>query len=587
MPTQIEQGTDRQGPNSRRLPGRLGRCGRSGRPFLLGGLAALAVSLQLALAASAAAATLTVDRSSFMIGESTVYQITGAAANSAILWSSWKNGVSTGEVNVNYGQVTDAHGNWNALAGAWPAGDVGSWTKQATIGGLELSVSFTVVERLTLDRAVYAVGQAPTYTIKAGPPNTAILWSSTLNGVSTGEVNVNYGQVTDANGNWSAAGGAWSAANVGTWTKTASIGGLTATVGFQVRSDALSQYLQSVGVYDSRGTGSLASGASMVTGLGGRALKVQLVPNCSQPQTLLQMASSADARAAFANPGIQVFSISAFDVNSLCASGRIYVDPTLYVNSNGTLTAFSAATSAEFENLALYLYRTYHDSGKTFYISNWEGDNAVYCSDAYGYATNAATRSSCNSSYPTSYDGVPNPDTGMQGLQDWLNARQSGIAAARSQAASEGIASVTVYHTPEINIVRALQAAGLESVLYNVLPNVHPDAVSYSSYESINTCTTEPIATCTATLSQDLSTIAAKAGTSRIILGEIGFSEAQFSNTSIQQWLGALLPAALTDGVAATFEWVLIDNDQFGLYNTSNQIQPTGTYYQTQYADHQ
>ncbi len=542
--------------------------------------------LPAVFAIGAAAATLTVDRSSPMIGESTVYQITGAPANAEILWSSWKNGVSTGEVDADYGQATDANGNWNALAGAWPAGDVGSWTKQASIAGTQLSVSFTVVERLTLDRPVYVAGQAPTYSIKGGPPNTEILWSSTLNGASTGENNADYGQATDGNGNWSASGGAWSAGNAGTWTKTASIGGFTATVTFQVRADAVSQYLQSVGVYDSRGTGYLASGAAMVTGLGGRALKISLVPNCSQPQTLLQMISSADAQQALSNPNVQVYAISAFDLNSQCVSGRIYVDPTLYV-SNGATTAFSAATSAEFENLALYLYRTYHDSGKTFYISHWEGDNAVYCSNAYGYATDASVTSWCNSNYTTLYPNVPNPDTGMQGLADWLSARQGGIAAARSQAATEGIAGVAVYHTAEINIVRALQSAGYQSVLYNVLPGLHPDAVSYSSYESINTCTTSSLTTCEQTLTQDLGTIAAQSATSRIVLGEIGFSEAQFANSSIQTWLSGLLPTALADGVAATFEWVLIDDNQFGLYNQQNQIQPTGTYFQTQYQNNQ
>jgi hypothetical protein len=548
--------------------------------------AALLALLPLWTAAGAAAATLTVDRPSPMIGESTVYQITGAPANSEILWSSWKNGVSTGEVDADYGQATDAHGNWNALAGPWPAGQVGSWVKQATIAGTQTSVSFAVVERFTLDRPVYAVGQAPTYTISGAPPNTEILWSSTLNGASTGENNADYGQATDGNGNWSATGGSWAAGNIGTWTKTANVGGFNAAVTFQVRSDAVSQYLQSVGVYDSRGTGYLASGASTVAGLGGRALKISLVPNCSAPQTLLQMISSADAQQALADPNIQVYAISAFDENSQCVNGRIYVDPTLYM-ANGSPTAFSAATTAEFENLALYLYRTYHDSGKTFYISHWEGDNAVYCSNAYGYATDPGTASGCNDNYSTLYPNVPNPDTAMQGLGDWLSARQSGIAAARSQAASEGIAGVSVYHTAEINIVRALAGAGYESVLYNLLPSLRPDAVSYSSYESINTCATSSLAACEQTLTQDLGTIAAQAGTSRIVLGEIGFSEAQFPNASIQTWLSGLLPTALADGVAATFEWVLIDDNQFGLYNQQNQIQPTGTYFQTQYQNHQ
>ncbi len=83
----------------------------------------------------------------------------------------------------------------------------------------------------------YTVGSSTTYSISGAPPNTAIYWSSTLNGVSTGENHAFYSQFTDASGNWSAAGGAWASANVGGWTKTASIGSAPdTTVAFQVIS---------------------------------------------------------------------------------------------------------------------------------------------------------------------------------------------------------------------------------------------------------------------------------------------------------------------------------------------------------------
>src|SRR5882724_8010709 len=81
-------------------------------------------------AASAVAITLTVDRTSYMVGESAVYHVEGAPPNSAITWSSWLNGASTGEVNANYGQVTDGSGRWTALAGTFVAAHVGNWVKQ-------------------------------------------------------------------------------------------------------------------------------------------------------------------------------------------------------------------------------------------------------------------------------------------------------------------------------------------------------------------------------------------------------------------------------------------------------------------------
>src|SRR5262249_12945300 len=87
---------------------------------------------------------LTVDRSSYALEEQTVYSIRGAAPNSVIYWSSWKNGVSTGEVNASYGQITDAFGNWSATAGPWTQPSIGLWKKQATVGGKIYTATFEV-----------------------------------------------------------------------------------------------------------------------------------------------------------------------------------------------------------------------------------------------------------------------------------------------------------------------------------------------------------------------------------------------------------------------------------------------------------
>ena len=75
---------------------------------------------------------------------------------------------------------------------------------------------------LTVTPVTQGVGYASIFTITGGPPNAAIAWSSTKNGVPTGEDHAQYsGQVTDANGNWSASGGNWPASMVGEWEKIA------------------------------------------------------------------------------------------------------------------------------------------------------------------------------------------------------------------------------------------------------------------------------------------------------------------------------------------------------------------------------
>jgi hypothetical protein len=69
----------------------------------------------------------------------TVQGVTGNMVNQEIVWSSTKNGVTTGESNSYYGQKLDANANWTGSATApWSyvsatINDIGSWTKTASI----------------------------------------------------------------------------------------------------------------------------------------------------------------------------------------------------------------------------------------------------------------------------------------------------------------------------------------------------------------------------------------------------------------------------------------------------------------------
>jgi hypothetical protein len=76
---------------------------------------------------------ITVDSSSYVVGQSPLYTVTGPP-NTPIYWSSLLNGVSTGEDHAYYGQVTGPDGVWSGYGGPWQAGDVGTWVKQVFIG---------------------------------------------------------------------------------------------------------------------------------------------------------------------------------------------------------------------------------------------------------------------------------------------------------------------------------------------------------------------------------------------------------------------------------------------------------------------
>ena len=91
------------------------------------------------------ALSLGINKNNFIVGEVPTYVILGAAANSPVLWSSTRNGLPTGENQSNYGQTTDANGNLTGNGSPWAAEQVGTWTKTATVGAENFTVSFTVL----------------------------------------------------------------------------------------------------------------------------------------------------------------------------------------------------------------------------------------------------------------------------------------------------------------------------------------------------------------------------------------------------------------------------------------------------------
>lgn len=86
---------------------------------LLGALGALSFSM---------------NRSAYAVGERPTYSITGAQPGGQIAWTSFKDGVATGEYQAFYGQYTDEQGNWSEQAvQPFSEADVGVWQKQAIV----------------------------------------------------------------------------------------------------------------------------------------------------------------------------------------------------------------------------------------------------------------------------------------------------------------------------------------------------------------------------------------------------------------------------------------------------------------------
>lgn len=154
----------------------------------------------------------------------------------------------------------------------------------------------------------------------------------------------------------------------------------------------------------------------------------------------------------------------------------------------------------EYRELALAIYETQQNTGKTFIIANWETDNVLTCVNGIAeFAGNVGTkRSSCESS--------PNPPwKRAQGMIRWFNARKEGIRQATAIAASRGIQNIVVADAIEVASIRWLHNVTPENpwgippcksaggtplahclnTLDDIIPFVNPAYVSYSAWESI------------------------------------------------------------------------------------------------------
>jgi len=101
----------------------------------------------------------------------------------------------------------------------------------------------------------------------------------------------------------------------------------------------------------------------------------------------------------------------------------------------------------QFYELTKHLLTTYRGTSKTFILQHWEGDWLI------------------RGSYDKNVD--PKPEA-INGMIDWLNARQEGVNQAREEVGLDG---VWVYHAAEVNRVVSSMKEGKPNVVNTVLPH--------------------------------------------------------------------------------------------------------------------
>lgn len=337
-----------------------------------------------------------------------------------------------------------------------------------------------------------------------------------------------------------------------------------------------------VGIYHwgGRRTQGLTAGIQQIAALNAKIARVTISPlmdidynrggACISGFNLPAALDDEDLRTALAEPAIKVVMATVYDGTGYggCGAHR-YLNPGFYTEEN---------TSRMVEEYAEFTYRLhalFQGTGKQFILSNWEGDNALYCGSAWAFANSADFRRDCLGNYAATYGGNLWPDESIEGMVLWMKARYAGVERGRERARVEGLTGIEVAVAPEFCSVHTLRDKGFASVLYDVLQRVPFDYVSYSAYESI--CSRNPILA----LRADLDLIELLAGSRRIILGEIGFPRSQLGGSLIAT-TRKVTNAAAAWGVSYIFQWNLYDQDEasdYGLFDLNGGMTELGGYY--------
>lgn len=297
----------------------------------------------------------------------------------------------------------------------------------------------------------------------------------------------------------------------------------------------------------------LMESASEVSRLGAPAIFIYLTPSfrayypdngapvwpSTNPTSLTELAQTVPYQALFNLP-FKTYVITAYSFANSTVEGTTVLDNISLIASSA---ARQEAETKEFRDLASYLYSTYAGTGKTFILKHWEGDGIV----------STDTGIPLGGKYPSSF---------FAKMVIWEKTRQAGVSQARAAAGNPS--GVGVFNAVEVSRVLDYVNKGYNRVINAVVPKVHADMVTYSSYDS-SLYGSNAAETATA-MNKALNAIKRLApdplslGNKRILISEYGLFE-NLMPTDTPWRSQAILSTAKSAGLLGAFYWALYDNE--------------------------
>lgn len=232
-----------------------------------------------------------------------------------------------------------------------------------------------------------------------------------------------------------------------------------------------------------------------------------------------------------------------------------------------TLTANQAAIKAEYADLFAYLATRFAGRNVQFILSNWEGDNFVFCGDAFGIGTSGTKAQACQATFPAG-------QTNVQRLQAHLQWH-----AIRDSAVSDFVAANPTFnliHAPEFNSYNLFNSGcggfcdpNTDTVLKQIALAGGRQYCSYSSYDSQGPANGTYLA--------NVQAILATACTN-LIIGEAGYDLLNAGGLRNNVELFKALDQLRTQpGVLGVIPWNAVNpgngSQKFGIFDTTGASQ--------------
>lgn len=189
--------------------------------------------------------------------------------------------------------------------------------------------------------------------------------------------------------------------------------------------------------------------------------------NCtsSDLSSLTQLSQVTEIKATLADPRFQWYHIWGYSFTLPKKLLEPFTDEQLEAEYN------------EVYEWTTYMLETYRDTGKVFFLGNWEGDWELMGS------------SGCKSGSAYDFSCAPSQEVINKYIQ-WTSTRQRAIDAAKQDIGTQG---VNVFFYIEFTLAEenfqddpTNPGVPRPTMLNSVVPHVNPDFLSYSSYKSTN-----------------------------------------------------------------------------------------------------